>query len=84
MNVTFEDIVSIFEKTGVLSNLNNPKQLKGNTILTDEGFDSLDMVTIFFALEEEYKTKISDDDVPELNTIDRIINHINQSGKDVS
>ncbi|KAB8276053.1 acyl carrier protein [Aspergillus minisclerotigenes] len=44
----------------------------------DLGADSLDMVELVMALEEEFNTDISDDDAEKLLTVQLTINYINE------
>lgn len=44
--------------------------------IEDLGADSLDIVELVMALEEEYDTEISDDDVEKIRTVKDVISYI--------
>lgn len=45
--------------------------------LAEQGIDSLDMINIFFKLEENFKIKIPEEDIDKLKTIDDIVEYVN-------
>ncbi len=46
--------------------------------LAEQGIDSLDMINIFFKLEENFKIKIPEEDIEKLKTIDDIVEYLNK------
>lgn len=46
------------------------------SFIEDLGADSLDIVELVMALEEEYDTEISDDDVEKIRTVKDVISYI--------
>lgn len=50
-----------------------------NDLLMEQGFDSLDMTTILFSIEENYQIKISEDDIEKgrLSSINAIVEYVN-------
>ena len=46
----------------------------------DLGADSLDLVELVMALEEEYDVEIPSDDLTELNTVEDVINYLKNKG----
>ena len=46
----------------------------------DLGADSLDIVELVMALEEEYDVEIPSDDLAELNTVGDVINYLKDKG----
>lgn len=73
MNVSQEMIASLVEDAGVAADISG---IKGDTPLHDAGVDSLDMMNIVLAIEEKFAIKISDDDVPKLDTLDNIVRYL--------
>lgn len=45
-------------------------------IVDDLGADSLDVVELVMSLEDEYGISIPDEDMPEMNTIGKIVEYI--------
>jgi len=46
------------------------------SFIEDLGADSLDIVELVMALEEEYETEISDEDAEKIKTVQDVINYI--------
>ncbi len=56
-------------------------KIKGDTNIAEElGADSLDLVEILMSLEDEFGISIPDEAIPEIKTVDDIVNFI-QSNK---
>ena len=51
--------------------------LKMDVSLEDQGLDSLDLISTFLAITEEYGIKISDDEMDSLTTVNEIVSFIN-------
>ena len=51
--------------------------LPESTIIDDLSADSLDIVELMMALEEEFETEIPDDDAEKITTIQQAIDYIN-------
>ncbi len=49
-----------------------------SSFIKDLGADSLDIVELVMALEEEYDTEISDEQAEKIQTVQNVINHINE------
>lgn len=47
--------------------------IAGDAALSDAGIDSLDALSILFALEETFKIKISDDQARSIKTLDDMV-----------
>lgn len=47
--------------------------IAGDAALSDAGIDSLDSLSILFALEETFKIKISDDQARSIKTLDDMV-----------
>jgi acyl carrier protein len=50
------------------------EMLKPETVLADAGIDSLDSLTILFAIEEHYHISIPDEQARQIRTFDDMIN----------
>jgi acyl carrier protein len=48
----------------------------GASFIEDLGADSLDIVELVMALEEEYEMEISDEDAEKIKTVQDVINYI--------
>lgn len=74
MNATQQDILSILENAGLSTDIS---AIQGNTNLTKEaGIDSLEMMSVFLGIEEKYGIHIPDQDLDQLDTIDNIIQYL--------
>lgn len=47
--------------------------MAGDAVLSEAGIDSLDALSILFALEETFKIKISDDQARSIKTLDDMV-----------
>jgi acyl carrier protein len=47
------------------------------SLIDDLGADSLDIVELVMALEEEYETEIPDEDAEKIRTVNDIVSYIN-------
>ena len=76
--ITANDILDMIRKNDIKIDL---PTLDHNEQLMDQGFDSLDMVSIFFALEERYKIKISEADIDQgkLASINAMVEYVNKN-----
>ena len=56
----------------------DPETITADTSLIDDiGADSLDVVELIMALEDEFGVKISDEDAAKLDTVGRICDYLN-------
>jgi acyl carrier protein len=51
------------------------------SIVDDLGADSLDVVEIVMALEEEFEVEIPDEDAEKIKTVQQIVDYIEEKGK---
>lgn len=71
---TYAKVVTIIsDKLGIDKNT-----IKPTSTLQDLGADSLDLVEIIMKLEEFFSIEIADEDVAHLNTLDDVVNYVNQ------
>jgi len=57
--------------------LNEVADLKNDVLLSEQGFDSLDLVNVYMILENKFGIKIPDADLGQLLTINQIIAYLN-------
>jgi acyl carrier protein len=76
--ITANDIIDMIRKNEIKIDL---PTLDHNKPLMDQDFDSLDMASTFFALEECYKIKISEADIDQgkLASINAMVEYVNQN-----
>jgi len=76
--ITANDILYMIRKNEIKIDL---PTLDHNKPLMDQDFDSLDMASTFFAIEECYKIKISEADIDQgkLASINAMVEYVNQN-----
>jgi acyl carrier protein len=52
-----------------------------SSFLDDLGADSLDMVELVMALEDEFETEIPDEEAEKITTVQQAVDYINSHGK---
>lgn len=62
----------IADKLGV-----NEKEIKMESTFEDLGADSLDIVELIMAIEEEYDIQISDEEAEKAQSVGDVVNYIN-------
>lgn len=69
-------------KTIVSEKLNiDLAEIKGNShFVEDLGADSLDIVELIMALEDEFKIEVEDEEVENIKTLNDFINYLNSKG----
>ena len=75
MQVSKSEIVEIIKNAGVAANVD---ALDHNALLQENGVDSLDMANILLSMEEKYGTKIPDEDVPKLQSIQAMAEYLSK------
>ena len=75
-NVTKEDVMTIIKNSDLNLDLDN---IDPQESLTEQGADSLDMVSIIFAFQEKYCIEITDDSIAdgEWLTINDMVSNLN-------
>lgn len=75
MNITKDMLISTLVKA---TNNSSLQGVQTSVPLKDQGVDSLDVISFFFQLEEETKTKISVEEQNKLRTIEDIMEFFNK------
>ncbi len=57
-------------------NISDPDMITMDTTLEDLGADSLDMVEVIMAIEDEFDVQIKDEDLESLKTVANLIDYI--------
>lgn len=74
MRATIENIKEVILEAEVLGDVN---EMKNDIALSEQGIDSLDIVNVYLLLEEKFDVKIPDEDLSKVQTIDAIVEYIN-------
>ena len=77
---TQADVISIVLETVNGIEINESQGDTGRT-LSDLGIDSLDIAGIFLEIQEKLGVSVPDDDIDELDTIDKIVNYLDTKTK---
>lgn len=73
IKVVFDKVKEIIaDKLGV-----NEKEIKMESTFEDLGADSLDIVELIMAIEEEYDIQISDEEAEKAQSVGDVVNYIN-------
>jgi acyl carrier protein len=76
MHATMENVMKVIKSKDI--NIKNADALDPGIPFSDQNVDSLDQMSLIFRLEDEFHLKIPDEDVSRLNTINGIIEYLNQ------
>jgi len=76
MKATLEEVKSIFAEE-VDASVDVPN-MDPTLSIGDYGIDSLDRSSIFLALDDKYGVSFTDEDIQELDTINKIIDFLNK------
>ncbi len=76
MKASIDEILELIKESGVLVDV---KSLKNDKSLSDQGIDSLDMANILLNITEKYNINIPIEKTQELNSIEKILNYINEN-----
>jgi len=76
--VTHEEVIGLIKKTEVKLDW---KKLDPRESLSEQGADSLDMISIVFALQEKYGIEITDESISdgEWLTLDKMVVNLNKA-----
>lgn len=74
MNATIENVKETIAEADVLGDV---EEMQSDVDLSDQGIDSLDVVNVYLLLEEKFDIKIPDEDLDQVQTIDGIVEYIN-------
>jgi acyl carrier protein len=72
--IKHEDILAVIEDIGLMVEVSS---LDPSLELREQGLDSLDVVNIYFNIEEKYDVKLPEGPEDQLKTINSIIEFIN-------
>ena len=74
--VTPDDVLDIFRENQIKIDID---KLDHSDPLPDQGLDSLDIITVLFAIEERYNIKIPEKDIDQgkLSSIHSIVKYLN-------
>lgn len=74
MKATVENVKEVIAEAEVLGDVSD---MVNDVPLRDQGIDSLDVVNVYLLLEEKFDVKIPDEDLSQVQTIDAIVEYIN-------
>jgi len=74
MEATVENIKEVIVEAEVLGNVD---EMSSSQALSEQGIDSLDIVNVFLLLEEKFGITIPDEDLSQVQSIDAIVEYIN-------
>jgi acyl carrier protein len=75
MGVTLEDLKNILKTTGTYVNVD---ALSGDKTLNEQGIDSLDIVELYFNIDDKYGIVIPDEEIDNLKTLNDFRQYINK------
>jgi len=78
MKATTENIKEVISEAEVLGDAN---EMKNDIALSEQGIDSLDVVNVYLLLEEKFDIKIPDEDLNQVQTINDIVEYVNNNTK---
>lgn len=61
--------------------MNEAEIKNGSSFLDDLGADSLDMVELVMALEDEFETEIPDEEAEKITTVQQAVDYISANSK---
>jgi acyl carrier protein len=76
---TFERVRKIL--VDQLGDISEAEVTPAASIVDDLGADSLDVVEIVMALEEEFEIEIPDEEAEKIKTVQQIVDHIEEKAK---
>lgn len=74
MKATVENVKEVIVEAEVLGDVD---EMKNDIPLSEQGIDSLDVVNVYLLLEEKFEISIPDEDLPQVQTIDNLVEYIN-------
>ena len=76
MTVTANDVMGLLRKSGLITV--DTGSLIADIPLTEQGLDSLDLMTVYLEIEETYRITVPDQIYEELRTADEIAAYLNE------
>jgi len=77
MSVEKKILQIIAEQLGI----NEDEIIKDASLIDDMGADSLDIVELVMAMEEEFEMEIPDEDAEKISTVQDIIDYVNKRSR---
>lgn len=74
MKATVENVKEVIAEAEVLGDVSD---MVNDMPLREQGIDSLDVVNVYLLLEEKFDIKIPDEDLNQVQTINSIVEYIN-------
>ena len=74
MKATVENVKEVIIEADVLG---DASEMENDVALSEQGIDSLDVVNVYLLLEEKFDIKIPDEDLDKVQTINAMIEYIN-------
>lgn len=75
MSVSADQLKEVLKKNRAVKNVD---RIVNNVPLREQGVDSLDMASIFLAIEENLGVRVPDEETPKLRTIDEIVAYLSR------
>jgi acyl carrier protein len=76
MELAANDVIAFIKKAGLVDV--DVEALATDVPLTEQGLDSLDLMTVFLEIEETHGIRIPDEDYEGLRTVDEIAIYLTQ------
>lgn len=72
--VELSDVLETIESSGAIQDIATLDPAK---TFKDNGIDSLDVMSMFLAIEERFKTKFTDEEVNQIKTVPELVDALN-------
>ena len=74
MTITIQEVRDVIESAETMADMDS---LQNDVALTEQDVDSLDLANILLLLEERFDVKIPDEDTNQLQTVNGIVEYLN-------
>jgi acyl carrier protein len=75
MKTSNEKVIEIIKSLNIVHT--GSQDIKPNVPFSEQGIDSLDMMSIFLNIEEKFNLKIPDADIDKLISVEKIVEYVN-------
>jgi acyl carrier protein len=75
MKTSNEKVIEIIKSLNIVHA--GSQDIKPNVSFSEQGIDSLDMMSIFLNIEEKFNLKIPDADIDKLVSVEKIVEYVN-------